>query len=183
MGPMRTWKKLQSEILVDSPWLRLRADHCELPNGIVLAPYYVVEERDWVHIVAVSESGAFLTVRQYRYAGNMICLGLPAGVCETGEEPEAAARRELLEETGHSASSWIRLASLWANPARQTNKLHVFLALGLEDTGRQNLEATEELTWGFREPEEIKDAIRSGEFAQSLHVASLYLGLDALNRR
>jgi 8-oxo-dGTP pyrophosphatase MutT (NUDIX family) len=179
---MQAWKTLRSVILVDDAWLRLRADSCELPNGIVLAPYYVVEERDWVHIVAVSGAGSILTVRQYRYAGDAVCLELPAGICDPGEGPEAAARRELREETGHTARSWIRLASLWANPARQTNKLHVFLALGLEDSGSQTLDATEDLVWGFHSVDEIKEAIRSGEFGQSLHVASFYLGLEALIR-
>lgn len=180
---MLAWKKIRSEILVDDAWLRLRADHCELPNGVVLAPYYVVEERDWVHIVAVAADGSLLTVRQYRYAGNATCLELPGGVCEAGEEPEAAARRELREETGHSAQAWIRLASLWANPARQTNKLHVFLATGLEVSGEQALDQSEDLAWEMHSVAEIKAAIRSGEFGQSLHVASFYLGLDHLSRQ
>jgi 8-oxo-dGTP pyrophosphatase MutT (NUDIX family) len=159
---------------------RIAGGACQLPNGVILDPYYVVEERDWVHIVAVSDTRLILSVRQYRYAGNIICLELPAGICEVGEAPLAAARRELLEETGQSARSWTHLASLWANPARQTNKVHVFLATGLEGNGKQELDESEDLAWRFISLHEIKEAIRTGEFGQCLHVASLYLGLEHL---
>jgi ADP-ribose pyrophosphatase len=177
---MRAWKTLESKIVVDDRWFRLRADRCELPNGIIVAPYYVVEERDWVNIIAVSKSGLILSVRQYRYAGNLFCLELPAGICEIGEDPEATARRELQEETGQTAHTWTRLASLWANPARQSNKVHVFLATGLEESGGQSLDESEELVWRFMSVGEIKNAIRNSEFGQALHVASLYLGLEHL---
>jgi 8-oxo-dGTP pyrophosphatase MutT (NUDIX family) len=107
--------------------LTLRADDCELPNGHRLNPYYVLEEKDWVQIFGVASNSRVLTVKQYRHAGNVTCVELPGGVVDHGETPIAAARRELLEETSFEAATWTKVASVFANPARQTNRVHVFL--------------------------------------------------------
>jgi 8-oxo-dGTP pyrophosphatase MutT (NUDIX family) len=177
---VRPWKKLTSIPIISDRWLRLRADCCELSNGITISPYYVIEDYDWVHIIAFSNSGDILTVSQYRYAGNKAFVELPAGICEPGEDPESAARRELQEETGIKANSWTHLASLWANPARQTNRVHIFLANDLRNTGKQSLDESEEISWEFKSVEEIKGLIQNGKFGQSMHIASFYLGIERI---
>jgi 8-oxo-dGTP pyrophosphatase MutT (NUDIX family) len=140
---MPPWKILTSRFLVEDRWLRLRADRCELPDGLRIEPYYVMEERDWVHVVAIDGAGDALTVRQYRHAAGVICTEWPGGVVDDGEAPLAAAMRELREETGCVAASWEALGSLFANPARQTNRVHVFLARELQIAGKQMLDDAE----------------------------------------
>jgi len=174
---MLPWKRVNSTMLVSDRWMRLRADRCELPSGTILDPYYVVEESDWVHVVAISADDKILTVRQFRYAAGIVCTELPGGVVDPGETPLEAAKRELREETGVCAAEWRQVTSLFANPARQTNRVHVFVATDLT-SGPQALESSEELDFGFLTRLEIKAAIKSAAFAQSLHVASLCIALD-----
>jgi len=174
---MRPWKRLNSSMLITDRWMRLRADRCELPSGLILDPYYVVEEPDWVHIVATSTDDRVLTVRQFRYAAGVTCTELPGGAVDPGEDPLDAAKRELREETGFDAAVWREVGSMFANPARQTNRLHVFVATELT-AGPQALEPSEEIEFGFLTRSELKAAIRSGAFSQSLHIASLSLALD-----
>lgn len=171
------WKCLSSKPLVSDRWLRLRADRCELPSGVVLDPYYVIEESDWVHIVAIAADGMILTVRQFRYAAGTACTELPGGVIDRGEAALGAAKRELREETGFEAGDWKEVGSTFANPARQTNKLHVFVAKNLKK-GSQSLDESEDIDFSFMSVSAIKAAIKSGEFSQSLHIASFYLALD-----
>jgi 8-oxo-dGTP pyrophosphatase MutT (NUDIX family) len=102
---------------------------------------------------------------------------------DDGEDPEAAAKRELLEETGHVASRWSYVGKLLANPARQTNSLHVFVAEILEVTGEQDLDESEEMTWQFLSEGAIEEAIENGEFSQALHVASLWRAQRYLHTR
>jgi 8-oxo-dGTP pyrophosphatase MutT (NUDIX family) len=169
---MRPWKRLASAPVLDTPWFRVTADRCELANGTVLDPYYVVHESEWVHVLAVNHRAEVLVVRQYRYAADVVCTELPGGVVDHGEEPLAAAKRELLEETGHTAQDWSYVGWLFANPARQTNRVHLFVARDLTASGDQHLDASEEIAFDFLAASAIDDAIAKGEFSQALHVAS-----------
>src|SRR5262245_17924701 len=137
---MKHWITKDRKTLLKDKWILLHADECELPNGRVISPFYVLEEKEWVHIVAMRPDGEILLTRQYRHAARLVCSELPCGMAEEAEEPLEAAKRELREETGYVADHWTKVAVLFANPARQTNRIHCFLARGLSSAGMQSLD-------------------------------------------
>jgi ADP-ribose pyrophosphatase len=177
---MKKWKHISSKTIHKDRWIHLRADACLLPNGKAIAPFYVLEAKDWVHIVAVDSEGRMLLTRQYRYAADVVSTEFPCGEVDPGEKPLDAAKRELKEETGFEAEDWQLVYVSWANPARQTNKIHCYLAKNLLQTGGQSLDESEDIEFGFAKVAEIKDMIQTGEFTQVLHIASLYAALDQL---
>jgi 8-oxo-dGTP pyrophosphatase MutT (NUDIX family) len=179
----RPWRTLARTTVLEDRWMRLYAEACRLGNGVVLDPYYVIEERDWVHVFAVGADARLLTVTQYRHPAGLFCSELPGGVVDAGESPLAAARRELREETGFSARRWEKVGEAWANPARQTNRVHLFLAEGLDDGGAQALDESEEIVHQFETVAEVKAGIAAGVFAQALHIASFYMALEHLRER
>jgi len=177
------WRQRSSAVLVKDQYLTLRADACELPSGKLLDPYYVVEDNDWVHVFALGPQSQVLTVSQYRYAAQTVTTELPGGIVDDGEAPLATAQRELLEETGFRAARWTSLGWAYANPARQTNRVHIFLAEDLDAGGAQSLDASEDIEHAFLHPDQIRAQIREGKFSQLHHIATFFLCLEHLAAR
>lgn len=171
---MVSWKVLKSEPLIDDQWMRLTADRCRLPNGKEVEPYYVIHERDWVHVFAELADSRLLIVRQFRYPAGAVCVELPGGLVDHGESPIDAAKRELLEETGHVADEWVAVSRMYADPARQTNLVHVFLARNARRTSEQRLDEGEALSFEMATVQQVQRMIAENEFSNGLHVASFY---------
>src|SRR5215218_10442004 len=96
------WKVLESEYLFKEPWLTVRKDKCELPNGKIVPSFYVNEYPDWVNAFALTEDGKVIMVKQYRHGIGEVGIELPGGVVEPGESWQKGMERELMEETGYA---------------------------------------------------------------------------------
>jgi ADP-ribose pyrophosphatase len=107
-----------------TPWFQIFAEQAS-DGG---QPHYLIEGKDFVVVAAVARQNRILLVRQYRPPVAAVTLELPAGHIEPGETPEEAARRELLEETGHEAATLELLANLSPSVARFTNRMYCFFA-------------------------------------------------------
>jgi 8-oxo-dGTP pyrophosphatase MutT (NUDIX family) len=177
---LHPWKKTASEYLVSDEWLRLRADTCERQDGHVIAPFYVMEERDFVHALPVLPDGRIVLVRQYRHAAQIFCLELPGGLLDPTESPLAGAQREAREECGLTGGEWSELATFYPNPARQTNRFHCFLAWNVEPTLATAFDANEEIEQHYLTVAEVDTAIANGTFSQSSHIASFLLAKPRL---
>ena len=174
---MKHWKILNSEYLVHAPWAVLRKDRCLMPNGHVVPDYYVLEYPNWVNMVALTEEGEFILVRQYRHAVGEEVLEIPGGVIDEGETALEAAHRELLEETGYVFEETLQLNSLFPNPATANNTTFTFLMKGGRKIQEQHLDPQEELDVLIVTPSELLRLLRSNQFGQALHTAALFYAL------
>jgi 8-oxo-dGTP pyrophosphatase MutT (NUDIX family) len=177
---MKPWQTLASKTLVDDQWLKFTADRCRLPDGQAIEPYYVIHERDWVIVFAQADDGRILVVRQFRYGAKTVCVELPAGVIDPEETPMAAAQRELLEETGHTANRWRFVGRMHANAARMSNSAHFFLAQGLDRVADQDLDASETIEFEFVSLADLHHLIEDNEFSQAIQAAAFYRCLRVL---
>lgn len=169
------WQVLSSEYLHREPWLTVRRDHVVLPNGSHIPSYYVLEYPDWVNVIAITREGQFVMVRQYRHGLQETNYELCAGVCEaTDPSPLAAARRELLEETGYGNGTWTHYMDISANASTHTNLTHCFLAQGVEKISEPHPEATEDLSVRLLSLEEVKGLLKSDKVRQALMAAPLW---------
>ena len=168
------WKTLSSEYLFRRPWLTARRDVCQLPDGRINDEYYVLEYPTWINVIAITDDGQMILVRQYRHGLGRTCFEIVAGCVEEGEDPMDAAKRELQEETGYTGGEWTETMQFTCNASAMNNITHSDLAIGVEQTDGQHLDATEDIEIYTFTPDEVKDMLRRGEFMQASMLAALY---------
>jgi 8-oxo-dGTP pyrophosphatase MutT (NUDIX family) len=198
---MKPWKLLNSEYLVDAPWLKVAKETCELPNGKVIDDFYTLWQPDWVLILARTTEGKWVMTEQYRHGTGKIELEFPAGIIDKGETPEQAAARELQEEcgygiekqcvtlseaskmrsrTGLDSSTPIRsaqndtisyLGSFPVNPDRHRGKFHVVFIDGVEKGGSTHFDSTEEIESLLLSDDELQAQMADGTFNHPLQMA------------
>ena len=93
---------------------------------------------------------------------------------EQGEQPEAAARRELMEETGFGGGTWRETMVVSPNASTVTNVTHCFVATGVERIGSQHLDPTEDIEVCLVSREEMRRMLEQGEIKQALMAAPLW---------
>lgn len=175
----RPWTVESSRVEFSDRFLTHRMDRCVTERGNVLDPYHVIELKEWCHAVAVTPAGELVLIEEYRHGGGEVVRGLPAGTVEQGEDPQAAMRRELAEETGYEAASWIALPAMWANPALMTNRAHSYLALDARPTGTRNLDPGETIEVVLRPAGDGFADLMAGRLCMtSLHVAGLLMARE-----
>lgn len=76
------WIVLKSRHLVKDKWISVRSDTCQMPNGTIVDPYYVLEYPTWVNVVALTKNQEVILVKQYRHGLKKTILELPSGAVE-----------------------------------------------------------------------------------------------------
>ncbi len=178
---LRPWTIRSSNYRIDEPFLRLRSDSIELPNGAVIDGYLVRESRGFVIVLAVTPERRIVLVRQYKHGIAKVVLELPAGMIDPDEAPGACAIRELAEETGYTGAAPILLRSMFADPTSSDGIFHVFAIENATPTFAQSLDPTESIVIETASVEEFASMVRDGRIGSGSQVASGYVALDYLN--
>jgi 8-oxo-dGTP pyrophosphatase MutT (NUDIX family) len=177
------WRVLESRVLLEDRWIRVRADRLMTGAGVEISPWYVMGYPDWAVVVALTADDRLVMVRQWRHAVQDWCLELPGGVVDAADaDPVAGVRRELLEETGHGASEWRYLYAGYPNPAIQTNRLHVVLATGAAPVAPVAHEPGEAIRVECPKVDEVLATLDAGGIGQAMHVGAILVGLRAAGR-
>ena len=143
--PATHWTQESESVRQDSRLFRQTVAVRRSPHTGRQHAFYRLQGPDWVNVVALTREGELLVVEQFRHGIDAPTLEIPGGGCDGAESPEAAARRELREETGFISGHWVALGSCTPNPATQNNRCHTFLALDCDSAGGLELDPAEEL--------------------------------------
>ncbi len=178
---MQPWKtRSRKTILQHSKYLTVEEHAVELPDGQVIPNWPWVTMPDYVNVIAETPGGEFLCFRQTKYAIDGTTLAPVGGYLEPGEDPLAAAQRELLEETGYQAAEWVELGHFAVDGNRGAGTGFLFLARDarrIADADADDLEEQELLVLGRAE---LRRALLDGEFkgmswATTVAIALLHL--------
>jgi 8-oxo-dGTP pyrophosphatase MutT (NUDIX family) len=164
------WQRISSRPVYENPWFRVREDRVIRPDG---SPgiFGVVELPEYAGVVAVDNHGRVALVRQWRYLYGEPTLEIPAGNATPSDaSPIDVARRELLEETGLVASTWISLGRIRYSAV--TNVGHLFLARNVAEHERpgSNDDWTELIWLNYSEAPEL---VLAGEITESTSLGAL----------
>ena len=168
------WEVLSSGELGDYYIFRLRKDVRVSPRTGRPLNFYVLESPDWVNVIPITPEGDIILVRQFRHGTNQSSLEIPGGMVDPGEDPVAAARRELAEETGYIADELIPLGVISPNPAFMNNRLYTYLATNVRPTGRQDLGEGEDITIERIRATDVPAYIADGRIDHALVIAGFY---------
>jgi ADP-ribose pyrophosphatase len=177
---------ISSEVVYQGPLFRVHQDKLIEPGGLH-SERDVIRHNGSVVILAIDKSKSkkdpwIVMERQYRHAANQFLWELPAGKMDAGEEPLAAAQRELEEETGYSARNWKPLVEYWASPGFLGETMKVFLAEGLI-AGEARPEEDEKIDFRLVKLSELMKMIKQGAIHDGKTLVSVLLYLQAAGRK
>ncbi len=142
---MKPWKRLSIEDLVETP-VRIVKERLLTHSGSEITYIYRPGPVEAVFVLPVTEAGTAFFVHQYRHPTGKFLLEVPAGKVDENETPEAAARRELLEEVGAEVGELLPLPPFHPQPSFNAVVFRPFLALGARKVAEPSLEGSELLT-------------------------------------
>ena len=181
---MRPWRTLARRTLLSRPpWLEVGDERVALPDGRQVDGFLWIRTRDFVAMVAITEANDVILVRSYKHGPRSVSLAVPAGYIEPAEEPLAAAKRELREETGYASDEWASLGSYVVDGNYGVGTEHIFLARAARKVSEPASGDLEEMEVVIVPLAEISEYVRRGEVVQLSSVAALAIAEQTLRSR
>jgi len=179
-NPLNYWKTLKSaELLNASPWIRHSVEQVKLPDGRVIEDYHQIELMDYAGVVAQTVDGKVIFERMYKHGVKKVCLTLPGGGINPNEDPLAAARRELLEETGYVAEDWQSLGTFVSDGNYGCGRANLFFARSAKQVTSPHSADLEDMEVVLLSLDEMQDCLSQGLFAILGAAAGVALALNA----
>lgn len=125
--------KVESEMLISSKFFKIRREILHFPDHPP-HEWMVIDHPGAVAMIPVADDGDLILIRQWRRPIEKIIYEIPAGCIDPGESLETCAQRELQEEVNYKAQSLIPLGAVYPAPGYSNEKLHFFIAKGLEES-------------------------------------------------
>ena len=169
---IKPWKCIRSQPSQFFRVFSIRTDTTLSPRTGVEHDFYVIETRDWINIIPLTDDQQVVMIRQYRYGSREVTLEIPGGLVDSGDTPKKAADRELLEETGHQAKKWTKIGVVNPNPALFNNRCHTYLAQKIKKVAAPTPDQTEDIEVVLIPLAKIPGLILKGEIDHAMVITA-----------
>lgn len=175
---IRKWKTIATKKILDrQPYLTVEEHQIQLPNGRIIEDWTWVITPDFVLVAVLTEENKWLCIEQFKYAIKGVTLATVGGYIEPGETHYAAAKRELLEETGYEASVWQFLGEYVVDANRGKATGYLYLAKGARKVAEINSDDLEDQEIIFLSHKAFNQAIIEGKFREMSYQTAAALAL------
>lgn len=171
------WDVLSKEMVLDTPYLKVEMERVRLGDGRIIEQWPIVDVRDYVNALVLNEAGEAMIIEGYKHGLGRSSWQVVGGYLEKGEEPLAAVRRELREETGYESQEWQHLGSFVVDANRRVATGHFYLARNARPVQEPDHDDLETFTIRWVSLDELKRAVGDGRVAIISYAVNIALGL------